>query len=153
MDKETFLQSALVKAIAGIAPDCQPAWGKMNVQQMTEHLSRDAFRVASGKITFPLMTPAEHIPKMQHFIMSDMLFKENTVNRLMAADPVPEVHTAMPAALAELQAEIDDFFTIYTAQPQFKVVNPFFGELTYELQVNLLHKHALHHLRQFHVMP
>lgn len=152
MSKEKFLQAELVKTISGIAINCQPAWGKMNLQQMTEHISRDAFRVASGKVTFPLMTPEEHIPKMQRFIMSDMLFKENTVNRLMAAEPVPEVHTDITAALTELQTEIDDFFAVYKEQPELKIVNPFFGALTYEMQVNLLHKHALHHLRQFHVV-
>jgi hypothetical protein len=29
------------------------------------------------------------------------------------------------------------------------VMNPFFGELNFEQQVRLLHKHAMHHARQF----
>jgi hypothetical protein len=31
--------------------------------------------------------------------------------------------------------------------------NPFFGDLNFAENVHLLHKHALHHLRQFGVVP
>lgn len=149
--KISFLKNELTGHLQSIPADRVPAWGKMNLQQMTEHLSRDAFRVASGKVIFPLMTPEEHIPKMQEFLRSDKPFKENTVNRLMAAEPLPLVHKDMPAALAELQTEINDFFEAYQQEPGKKVMNPSFGEMDFELQVLLLHKHALHHLRQFGV--
>jgi len=150
-NKSNFLQQKLVQTIATIDSATQPLWGKMNLQQMVEHMSRDAFRVASGKISFPLMTPAEHIAKMQEFIKSDKHFKENTANRLMAEEPAPTVHSNIEAALAELQTEIDYFFEVYAQQPDLKLINPFFGELDAALQVDLLYKHALHHLRQFGV--
>lgn len=150
--KAAYLQFKFTKTIADIQPETQPHWGKMNLQQMVEHLSRDAFRVASGKISFPLMMPAEHIPKMQEFIRSDKPFKENTVNRLMAEEPLPTIHSNIEAALTELQVEIDYFFDVYAKQPDLKLINPFFGELDLELQIDLLYKHALHHLRQFGVV-
>lgn len=149
--KIAFLRNELAGHLESIPADRTPAWGKMNLQQMTEHLSRDAFRVASGKETFPLMTPEEHLPKMQEFLRSDKRFKENTVNRLMPEEPLPLVHKDMKAAVAELQSEIADFFAAYEADPAMTVVNPFFGKLDFELQLHLLHKHALHHLRQFGV--
>ena len=149
--KSHFIKEELVTKVVSIDTSTQPLWGKMNLQQMVEHMSRDAFRVASGKISFPLMTPAEHIAKMQEFIRSDKPFKENTVNRLMAEEPVPTVYSNIEAALAELQSEIDYFFEVYAQQPDLKFINPFFGELDAALQVDLLYKHALHHLRQFGV--
>lgn len=153
MDKAILLRKKLTGHISRIPADRAPAWGKMNVQQMTEHLSRDAFRVASGKTSFPLMTPEEHIPKMRAFIMSDKPFKENTVNRLMAEEPPPVIHQDMKGALAELQQEIDSFFEMYEQDPGKKIINPFFGEMDFTLQVHLLYKHALHHLRQFGITP
>jgi hypothetical protein len=149
--KISFLKNELTGHLENIPADRVPAWGKMNPQQMVEHLSRDAFRVASGKVTFPLMTPEEHIPKMQEFLRSDKQFKENTVNKLLATEPVPVVHQNMSEALTELRAEIDYFFETFQQEPGKKVVNPSFGEMDFELQVLLLHKHALHHLRQFGV--
>jgi len=151
MNKDIFLKTQLVATIANIDANTKPLWGKMNLQQMVEHMSRDAFKVASGKTSFPLMSPLEHIPKLQDFIRSDKPFRENTVNRLMAADPLPLVHTKMDAALIELQGEIDYFFNVYDKQPELKVLNPIFGDLDFELQIQLLHKHSVHHLRQFGV--
>jgi hypothetical protein len=97
------------------------------------------------------MAKEENIPKMHDFLRSDIPFKENTVNRMMAAEPVPVVHPDMSAAIAELKTEIRDFFEAYESNPSKTVINPFFGELDFDLQIRLLHKHALHHLRQFGV--
>jgi hypothetical protein len=44
--KIAFLKNDLINHLSTIPADRVPAWGKMNAQQMTEHLSRDAFRVA-----------------------------------------------------------------------------------------------------------
>ena len=149
MNKSQFLKEQLVPAIAAISPDFKPLWGKMNLQQMTEHMSREGFRVASGKLPHELVTPAEHVEKMQAFLMSDKPFRENTPNSLMAPEPLPVQHPDMNTALAELQNEIDYFFEVYENEPGRKIMNPFFGNLDYEMQVQLLHKHALHHLKQF----
>jgi hypothetical protein len=149
MNKEIFLKEQLVPAIASIAPDFSPLWGKMNVQQMTEHLSREGFQFASGKSAHSLVTPEEQIPQMHAFLRSDKEFRENTPNKLMASEPVVLKHSSMDKALKELQEEIDYFFKSYENQPERKIMNPFFGELDFELQIQLLHKHARHHLKQF----
>lgn len=151
MNKASFLKNELVPALAAIAPDRQPAWGRMNLQQMVEHLTREGFGWASGKQPQQLTTPEEHIPKMQAFLMSDKPFRENTPNSLMPEEPAPVTYADVPAALAALQSEIDYFFAVFGKEPGKKVLNPFFGELDEEMSVQLLHKHALHHLRQFGV--
>jgi ERCC4-related helicase len=151
MNKSQFLKEQLVPTIAAISPEFKPIWGKMNLQQMTEHMSREGFQVANGKLLQELVTPAEQVEKMQAFLMSDKPFRENTPNSLMSAEPLPVKHPDMNAALAELQTEIDDFFKVYENEPGKSIMNPFFGALNFELQVQLLHKHATHHLRQFGV--
>jgi hypothetical protein len=151
MNKTQFLQEQLVPAIASISPDFKPHWGKMNLQQMTEHMSREGFKFANGKLSHELVTPAEHVPKMQAFLRSDKAFKENTVNILMSEEPVPVVHADMKGALAELQEEINDFFELFGREPDTILINPFFGPLDYELWIDLLYKHSKHHLKQFGV--
>ena len=49
----------------------------------------------------------------------------------------------------KLQKELDYFFEEFTANSGLKTRNPFFGKLNYEMNVQLLHKHAMHHLKQF----
>lgn len=152
MDKAHFLQHELVPAIAGIAPDRNPDWGKMNLQQMAEHMAREGFSWACGKVEHQLVTPEEHVSKMQAFIMSDKPFRENTANSLMSEEPQPTEHKDMPTALAALQEEINHFFTTFEQEPGKKVMSPFFGELDYTLSIHLLYKHSQHHLKQFGVI-
>lgn len=123
----------------------------MALQQMIEHFA-DAVRIASGRLlNLPLVTPADNLPKMQAFIRSDKPFRENTRNPLLPEEPAPVRNASLPAALDELQVELDFFFAAFTANERLTTHNPIFGKLDYALNVQLLHKHAQHHLRQFGV--
>jgi Protein of unknown function (DUF1569). len=146
--KAGFLKNNYVQALQEIDPATAPAWGKMNVHQMIEHMSY-SFRQASGKDNYTILTPAENLPRMQAFLMSEKEFKENTPNQLLPDVPPPPVHSSIAASLNELQAEINDFFAVFDGAQEKTITNPFFGELTYEMWVQLLHKHARHHLKQF----
>jgi len=146
--KATFLRNDFVKLLATIDPVTKPLWGKMNPQQMIEHMSY-AMRQASGKDPYTIVTAEEHLPKMQAFLMSEKPFRENTPNQLLPDEPAPAKHESMQDALNDLQAEIDHFFHVFGTDPQKTITIPFFGELNYDMQVQLLHKHAWHHLRQF----
>ncbi len=90
--------------------------------------------------------------KAQAFLMSDKPFKENTPNPLLPEVPPPVRNISMEEALKELETEIDFFFSVFKENNQQQTLNPFFGSLNFEQNVQLLHKHALHHLRQFGVM-
>ena len=57
------------------------------------------------------------------------------------------------AAIGALQQELIYFFEAYEKKPQLVIRNPFFGDLNFEENVQLLFKHALHHLKQFGVEP
>ncbi len=86
---------------------------------------------------------------MQAFVQSDKPFKENTPNALLPDEPLPAKYSSIQVAIAALQADIDQFFAHYNSNQGATVTNPFFGELNYDLQVQLLYKHAIHHLKQF----
>lgn len=147
--KEVFLQSQFVSLLKQIPSDTLPAWGKMTLQQMIEHFS-DSVRMASGKTEYTeIITPPGNVPKMQDFLASDKPFKENTLNPLMPEVPVPVRNKSIELALSELQEEIDFFFKTFEKNPHQLTRNPFFGDLNYPQNVQLLYKHALHHLRQF----
>ncbi len=145
--KADFLQHQLVPLLATINPATKGLWGKMNVHQMIEHMSY-SFRQANGRELYTVVTPAEHIPKMQAFLMSEKPFRENTPNVLIGDDTIPEKNATIQEALDELQNEIGHFFEVYKEDGK-SLDNPFFGNLNYDMQVQLLHKHAWHHLKQF----
>lgn len=148
--KAAFLQSDYLAQLATIAPGTVPKWGKMNPQQMIEHMS-DSVRIANGRTPAQLVTEEAMVPRMQAFLESEKPFKENTPNALMADTPPPVRHANHTDAIAELRDELAHFENAFKANPNMKVMNSFFGELNYEQQVQLLHKHGTHHLRQFGV--
>jgi hypothetical protein len=145
--KADFLKNDYVRHLSAINPATKGLWGKMNVHQMIEHMSY-AFRQASGKDSYALITPEENVPKMQAFLMSEKPFKENTPNVLIGDNTIPIVHADINDSLSELQDEINNFFEAYKEADK-TITNPFFGNLDYKMQVQLLHKHAWHHLKQF----
>lgn len=148
--KADFLRKEYTQILSALDPATAGKWGKMNVQQMIEHMS-DYVRVGCGKEVLPLQTPEEHLPKYQAFLESEKPFRENTPNSLMSDTPADVKHAGKEEAIAELQDELDNFFEVFKNEPGKKVTNPFFGELDYDMSVQLLHKHAWHHLRQFGV--
>jgi hypothetical protein len=152
-EKENFLRTRLVRYLQQLEPTTPPKWGKMNVQQMIEHYT-NAVRNASGRLKFAeVVTPPERLIAYREFMMSERPFKENTRNPLLKEEPEPMRFNTVQAAIGALQQELMFFFEAFTKDPQLISRNPVFGDLNFEQNVHLLHKHALHHLRQFGVEP
>jgi hypothetical protein len=57
----------------------------------------------------------------------------------------------MEHSISELEKELDDFVKFYENSPEAVVTNSFFGHLNFEEWTQLIHKHAIHHLKQFGV--
>ena len=146
--KEKFIKEEFTSLLKKLSSEQKGSWGKMNAQQMVEHMSY-AFRVASGKHSENAQYNEEITQKGYNFIMTEKPFRENTPNKLLSDEPSPLKNANMNEAIAELQKEIDDFFSAYSANAEMRTVNPFFGNLNWEEQVQLLHKHTTHHAKQF----
>ncbi len=154
LEKENFLRTKLIAYLQRLDPATPARWGKMNVQQMIEHYGGDAVRNASGRLKIDtIITPPEHQERMREFMMSDKPFKENTKNPLMGEEPAPLQYKTIQAAIGGLQQELIYFLEAFEKNPQLITRNPFFGDLNFEQNVQLLYKHAIHHLKQFGVEP
>jgi hypothetical protein len=148
-EKIDFIKHRFTALLRQIPSDTPPLWGKMTLQQMIEHFT-DYMRIASGKTVFnDIVTPAEKLERSRQFLMSETPFKENTPNPLMPEVPAPVRNPSADHAIKELQKEIDYFFDVFEKNNLMVTRNPFFGDLNFEQNVQLLHKHALHHLKQF----
>ncbi len=148
-EKEDFLLNEYILLLKTVDENQEPLWGKMKVHQMIEHMT-DSFRIANEKNKEKkIVTPPERLEGSYQFMMSDKLFKENTKNVLMPDEPEPTRNEFLEDAILELDKEITDFHTFFKDDPEKKTLNAFFGPLNYAEWVQLLHKHALHHLRQF----
>ena len=148
--KLDFLLHELPALLKTLHADDKGEWGMMNAQQMTEHFILSV-KNASGKFPHPIVTPAEQLDKFRSFLHSDKPFRENTKNPLIG-DPLPKHYPSMEAAIEKLQAELNYFADVFQKNPGLTTANPIFGELDFEANVQLLHKHALHHLKQFRIL-
>ncbi|MEJ7738788.1 MAG: hypothetical protein WKF97_15290 [Chitinophagaceae bacterium] len=143
-----FLKHEFIKLLKPLSADAGGNWGVMNGQQMVEHFV-DAVKNASGKLLLPVVNSGERLEKFREFLWSDSPFRENTRNPLMNEQPAPLRQPDMSAAVKKLTIELNYLFAVFENDPSYTTQNPFFGELDYAGNVQLLHKHAIHHLTQF----
>ena len=152
MDKQKlkFITIDCLPLFRSLPADAEGKWGKMNAQQMVEHVTA-FFKVSTGKIKFDLVTPVEHLPKYKEFLLSDKEFRENTKAPagVIGEEPLPLLYANMEEAQEKLTAAITIFENYFKTDPEKKTLHPVFGELNFEEWVLLHYKHVTHHLKQF----
>jgi hypothetical protein len=146
--KKDFLKNDFIPLLQKLKGDEKGLWGVLNAQQMVEHFA-DSVKNASGKLVLPPVYDGETLDKNKEFLMTEHPFKEGTKNPLMTEEAAPMRQPDMASAIDKLKSELNDFFKAYDSNSELKNNNPFFVELDYAGQVQLLHKHAMHHLKQF----
>lgn len=152
-EKAGFLQTDSFELISKLDASKEPTWGKMNAQQMLEHLN-DFYKVSIEKLIFALTVPVEHLPKYREFLFSDKPFRENTKapQSVLGEEPLPTRTASLDAAKAQLQQTVNDFFKFFAAGSTTTTTHPVFGPLNFEEWILLHHKHVSHHLRQFELI-
>ena len=151
--KLNFITKECIPLFKSLPADAKGKWGKMNAQQMVEHVAA-FFYVSTEKIKFDLVTPTEHLPKYKEFLLSDKEFRENTKapTNVIGEGPLPLRYATMEEALEKLTASIAYFEFYFKDDADKKTLHPVFGELNYEEWVLLHYKHVTHHLRQFELI-
>lgn len=150
--KASYIRTSFPESISDVSADTEPLWGKMNVQQMVEHVT-GFFKVSTDQIRFPTVTPEEHLPKYKEFLLSDKQFRENTKAPVLPEEPLPIREPDLNTAKARLKEAIENFFTFYELHPDTKIAHPVFGPLNFEEWILLHYKHVTHHARQFGLLP
>ena len=148
--KLNFISKEYLPLLKNLPADAIGNWGKMNAQQMVEHVAA-FFAVSAGKIKFDLVTPVEHLPKYREFLFSDKEFRENTKApaNVIGEEALPLRYETMETALEKLAGSITAFENYYKDEPLKTTLHPVFGELNFEEWVLLHYKHVMHHSRQF----
>ncbi|HEY0030857.1 MAG TPA: hypothetical protein VGC65_08885 [Bacteroidia bacterium] len=151
MDKLLFLKTEFPKLLRTLSADAKGEWGVLNGQQMVEHMA-ESISFATGKKIQNLYTAPELVGRMKEFAMSDKEFKPNTKNALMSETPVPILKNNMAEAIADIEKEVAAFVTFFENNKGASITNSFFGDLNFEEWTHLLHKHAVHHCKQFRLL-
>lgn len=147
--KIVFLKEEVVPLLHKLRPLQKGNWGKMDAQQMVEHLE-DVCKVANGKIALQLInTDPKGLAAARDFLATELPFQENTRVPVMPEEPRPHKYTTLQEGIEKVAKELDLVLEVYTANPSLQLMHPIFGSLDQELQIRYLYKHVYHHLRQF----
>jgi hypothetical protein len=148
LNKLAFIEKELIPLLKTLPANANGKWGKMNPQQMVEHLS-NFFRVSTNQLHFPLITAVENLPKFKAFLLSEKEFRENTSAPMLPDEPMDVVCASLPLAITDLENQIVLFIELFETGNISTSLHPVFGELNFEEWVLLHFKHVTHHARQF----
>ena len=142
MNLETMLST-----LSRLSNSNKPLWGKMNAQEMVEHLS-DMLMMARGTGNFTIDVDAETIARRQQFLLSDKEMAKNIA--------VPFTKELIELRNDELELAVDEFtdewlnfIELYENNPDASVVHPYYGALDFNLWLKMHDKHFMHHFKQF----
>lgn len=147
-DKELFFLKVYIPLLKKLKGDEKGKWGVLSPQGMIEHMT-DSIGIAWKRVEHPLQTPESILERVRTFALSEKEFKPGTLNSLMPESAPELTNFSIEAAINELENEIKSFINYYKGNPNATVTNPFFGDFNYDQWLHLLHKHAVHHLKQF----
>lgn len=151
MDKLNFIKTEFPKLLQNLNPEAKGEWGVMKGQQMVEHMT-DSVSQATGKNNQKLHTTPDLVGRYKDFAMSDKEFKPNTPNALLSDLPSPITKATIKDAIAEYNYQITAFINYFETNRGAIITNPFFGDFNFEEWTHLLHKHAIHHSKQFRLL-
>lgn len=129
-------------------------WGKMNAQQMVEHLSL-TYVGSTGKFGNDFRGDPEKAAKRKAGFFSRIRPFPKGINRPGTngdSMPPPLRCNSMEASKAMLKKSVDTYFSHFEKNPEHKVVHPYFGYLAFEEWLQFHIKHLEHHLMQFGVI-
>ena len=142
MELETMLS-----ILNGLNSSKTPLWGKMNAQEMVEHLS-DMLMMSRGTGNFTIDIDAETIARRQQFLSSDKEMAKN-IAVPFTKEIIELRHDELELALDEFAEEWINFTEYYENNPSASVIHPYYGDLDFNLWLKMHDKHFTHHFKQF----
>ena len=137
----------MLAVLNGLTPNQKPLWGKMNAQEMVEHLS-DMLMMSRGTGNFTIDVDAETIARRQQFLSSDKEMAKN-IAVPFTKEIIELRHDELELALDEFAEEWINFTEYYENNPSASVIHPYYGDLDFNLWLKMHDKHFMHHFKQF----
>ena len=142
-----FLDKNLVRSqLSKVNKETKPVFGKMNGQQMIEHLSL-LLQISNGKVNADYYVSDEKSARRKPFLNTDGELQIGFKATMLSEEPNELKFNSMGKAINDLFIQIDHFNLHFkTAKAEN---HPFFGELDYEYWKKFHVKHFTHHFKQF----
>ena len=124
-------------------------FGKMNGQQMVEHLAL-LLKVSNGKIDADFFVEEEKSSRRKAFLDTDNELQVGFKASMLSEEPVPAKFSTLKDSIEDLILQIESFETHFKTNATEN--HPFFGELDYQYWCKFHVKHFTHHFKQFNLV-
>lgn len=147
-EKIPVLEKLIYKVGKHIQADTPALWGKMNAQQMIEHLSL-VFILSIGKINFPYQGTEEEAKRnWEGFVQSENPWRE-VFQASDLGEPRPAREANIEASKAMLNTSFQKYLAYSEANPDAIHPQYYLGNLSVDQWRQVHIKHMKHHMRQF----
>lgn len=144
-----FLDETKIREkLATLSSDSKPVFGKMNAQQMIEHLSAIT-KIANENWKVDVFVSDEKTARRKPFLDTDNELEIGFKPTLLAEEPNALKFNSIEEAIDDLISQIQLFVKVFEDNPSKTVVHPFFGELNFDYWKKFHTKHFTHHFKQF----
>lgn len=126
----------------------KPLFGKMNAQQMIEHLSA-VTQIANGNWNINVFVSDDKTTRRKPFLDTENELQTGFKASFLAEEPNLLKFNSIDEAVNDLINQINLFVKVFTDDKNRKVVHPFFGELNFDYWKKFQVKHFTHHFKQF----
>lgn len=138
-----------LKETLGLLNSSSPAlWGRMDAQQMVEHLII-LYNISNKMQETTILTPEKYLHKSQSFLRSEEMMPKNFVAKFLPLDPNPYLYSSLEEAITQLSSSLDSFHAYWSGKEEETLNHPVFGKLNKELWDRVHNKHIHHHFLQF----
>jgi hydroxymethylglutaryl-CoA reductase len=149
MDFKHFLYEEFPLLLRGLKTETPALWGKMNAQQMVEHLYL-VVSASNGRITIQPGVDAERLAyrKMRYF-EKDVHMPRHLRVDFIPEEPNPVQFPNIEDAKMQLFAQLQRFDDYFAEHQGITTMHPVLGHLIFTEWIETHARHFRHHLIQF----
>nr|WP_159948636.1 hydroxymethylglutaryl-CoA reductase, degradative [Polaribacter septentrionalilitoris] len=144
-----FLDEDLIREkLSTLDNQIKPVFGKMNAQQMIEHLSA-VTKIANGNWDVDVFVSDEKTARRKPFLDTENELQPGFKSSFLAHEPNALTFSTIDLAIDDLIHQIKRFVQVFEDDKNRTIVHPFFGTLDFEYWKKFQVKHFTHHFKQF----
>jgi hypothetical protein len=138
----------LMDVLLQLQPDSKAIWGRMDSQQMIEHLIL-VCEISNGSKEAEILTPEKYIEKSQAFLMCDEPMPKNFVAKFIPEEPIAHRYDDLQSAIQAFLSSLSLYHSYWEGKKGSTRNHPVFGKLNKKMWNRVHNKHITHHLLQF----
>jgi Protein of unknown function (DUF1569) len=151
-DYQAFLYEEFPELLKKVNSDMPALWGKMDAQQMVEHLAY-VLSISNGRLQVDADAEPERLAyRKMRFFEKDVPFTRSIRVKFVPEEPDPYIYADIEQSKNFVLQQLERFYEYHQEHPDIQPVHPNFGPMNYEEWVQLQARHLRHHLTQFGVI-